>query len=64
MNKIFKKILLFPGALSLFKEARVYLPREEEQLISGETGRFLFFGNRIDMKDYELLDKKEKGSET
>jgi len=47
------------GALSLFKEARVYLPREEEQLITGETGRFLFFGNRIDVKDYELLDEKE-----
>ena len=46
------------GALSLFKKATVYLPRKEEQLINGETGRFLFFGNKIDTKDYQLVDDK------
>jgi len=44
------------GALSLFKDAKVYLPEDEEQLINGETGRFLFFGNKIDTKSYKLID--------
>jgi hydroxyacylglutathione hydrolase len=44
------------GAISLFKEAQVYLPREEEQVINGETGRFLFFGNKIDVKSYKIVD--------
>jgi glyoxylase-like metal-dependent hydrolase (beta-lactamase superfamily II) len=33
-----------------------YLPEDEEQLINGETGRFLFFGNKLDSKSYNLLD--------
>jgi len=44
------------GAISLFKDARVYLPKDEEQLINGETGRFLFFGNHLEVKNYKLLD--------
>lgn len=44
------------GAISIFKDAKVYLPEDEEQLINGETGRFLFFGNRLDTKDYKKLD--------
>jgi glyoxylase-like metal-dependent hydrolase (beta-lactamase superfamily II) len=44
------------GAISLFKDAKVYLPEDEEQLINGETGRFLFFGNKLDTKSYTLLD--------
>jgi hydroxyacylglutathione hydrolase len=44
------------GALSLFKDGMVYLPEDEEQLINGETGRFLFFGNKIYTKSYKLLD--------
>jgi hydroxyacylglutathione hydrolase len=44
------------GAISLFEDATVYLPEDEEQLINGETGRFLFFGNKIDTKSYKLLD--------
>ena len=46
------------GALSLFRDAKVYLPEQEEQLVNGETGRFLFFGNKIDVKDYELINDK------
>lgn len=46
------------GALSLFSNAKVYLPREEEQLINGKTGRFLFFGNKLSVNEYELLDDK------
>jgi hydroxyacylglutathione hydrolase len=44
------------GAISLYKNAQVYLPKEEEQLINGETGRFLFFGNKLDVKSYKLID--------
>jgi glyoxylase-like metal-dependent hydrolase (beta-lactamase superfamily II) len=44
------------GALSLFKNATVYMYKDEEQMINGETGRFLFFGNRIDTGEYTLLD--------
>lgn len=43
------------GALSLFPHANVYLSRQEEQMINGETGRFLWFGNRLDREDYKLL---------
>jgi hydroxyacylglutathione hydrolase len=46
------------GALSLFKDATIYLPEQEEQLINGETGRFLFFGNKIVTKDYKLIDDR------
>lgn len=46
------------GAISVFKNAKVYLPEDEEQLINGETGRFLFFGNKLDVEDYILLDDK------
>lgn len=44
------------GAISLFKDARVYLPEDEEQVINGETGRFLFFGNHLNVENYKLLD--------
>jgi len=44
------------GAISLFKNAQVYLAKDEEQVINGETGRFLWFGNKIDVKSYKLLD--------
>jgi hydroxyacylglutathione hydrolase len=44
------------GAISLYKNAKVYLPEDEEQVINGETGRFLFFGNKLDVKSYKLID--------
>jgi len=44
------------GGLKLFDNAEVYLPENEEQLINGETGRFLWFGNQIATKTYKLLD--------
>jgi len=46
------------GGISLFDKAVIYLPKEEEQVINGETGRFLWFGNKIDTKDYKLLNDK------
>ena len=32
--------------------------KNEEQMINGETGRMLWIGNRIDTKQYSLLDEK------
>ncbi len=46
------------GGISLFDKAVIYLPKEEEQVINGETGRFLWFGNKIDTKNYKLLNDK------
>ena len=46
------------GGLSLFKNAAVYMHKNEEQMINGETGRMLWIGNRIDTKQYSLLDEK------
>ena len=46
------------GGISLFDKAVIYLPKEEEQVINGETGRFLWFGNHIDTKNYKLLTDK------
>jgi len=43
-------------ALPLFPHAEVYLSRQEEQMINGETSRFFVFGNKISRKDYQLLD--------
>lgn len=46
------------GGITLFDKAVVYLPGDEEQLINGETGRFLWFGNKIDTENYKLLKDK------
>ncbi len=47
------------AALKLFKNATVYLSRQEEQLLIGRKYRFLFFGNKIDAKEYSLLDDQQ-----
>ena len=48
------------AAIKLFKNAKIYLSRQEEQLINGETSRFFsIIGNKIDTKDYELLEDQQ-----
>lgn len=42
------------GAISLFKNADVYLSKEEEQLINGTTRRLFIFRNSLNC-DYQLL---------
>ena len=43
------------GGVDLFKNAKVYLPEEEKQLVNGETHRFfIFYDNKLDC-DYELI---------
>lgn len=46
-------------ALNLFKNAEIYLSNKEEQMINGQTSRFLFFGNSIDISKYKLLEDKQ-----
>lgn len=47
------------AALSLFKNAEVYLSKQEEQLLTGEKYRFLFFGNTIGAKEYTLIEDQQ-----
>ena len=48
------------AALSVFKNATIYLAREEEQMINGKTAKMLFFHNKLSRKDYTLLDDGQK----
>lgn len=47
------------AALPLFKNAKVYLSRREEQMINGKTAKMLFFHNKIATKSYILLDDQQ-----
>jgi len=46
-------------ALKLFKNAEIFLSGKEEQMINGQTSRFLFFGNSIDNSKYNLLENNQ-----
>ena len=47
------------GALKLFRNARIYLSKDEEQMINGHKTKLLFFHNRLYTKDYTLLDDEQ-----
>jgi glyoxylase-like metal-dependent hydrolase (beta-lactamase superfamily II) len=47
------------GALSLFKKAKLYMSKEEEQMINGQKSKFRCFGNSISRTDYTLLEDRE-----
>jgi glyoxylase-like metal-dependent hydrolase (beta-lactamase superfamily II) len=48
------------AAIKLFTNAKIYLSEQEEQLINGNTARFYsIVGNKIDTKNYELLEDKQ-----
>ena len=47
------------AALSIFKNAKVYLSDEEEKLLTGKANRFLIFGNTIDCDHYNLFEDRE-----
>jgi glyoxylase-like metal-dependent hydrolase (beta-lactamase superfamily II) len=44
------------AALSLFKNAKVYMSRDEEQMINGTTAKMMFYHNSIPTKNYTLLE--------
>ena len=48
------------AALSVFSNAKIYLSRDEEQMINGKTSKMMFFHNSISRKDYSLLDDNQK----
>ncbi|MFC2151466.1 MBL fold metallo-hydrolase [Bacteroidota bacterium] len=47
------------ASVPLFKNAEVYLSKQEEQLLTGETSRFLFFGNKIECENYNLVEDNQ-----
>ena len=44
------------AALPIFKNATIYLARDEEQMINGKTAKMMFFHNKLSRKDYTLLE--------
>jgi glyoxylase-like metal-dependent hydrolase (beta-lactamase superfamily II) len=47
------------GALSLFDKAKLYMSKEEEQMINGTKSKWLWFGNSIPRTDYTLLNDRQ-----
>jgi glyoxylase-like metal-dependent hydrolase (beta-lactamase superfamily II) len=47
------------GALNLFGKAKLYMAKEEEQMINGKKSKFLWFGNSIPRTDYILLEDRQ-----
>jgi len=47
------------AALKLFKNARTYISRPEEQMLNGQKSKFLFFSNHIYPKEYSLLEDQQ-----
>jgi len=47
------------AGLKLFKNAKVYLSRDEEQMINGKTARMMNSHNKIDTKAYILLNDQQ-----
>lgn len=47
------------NGLSLFPNAIVYISKQEEQMINGETSRFLFFGNTLSNRKYNTIEDNQ-----
>jgi metallo-beta-lactamase class B len=47
------------GALGLFDKAKLYISKEEEQMINGKKSKFLWLGNSLSRTDYSLLDDRQ-----
>ncbi len=47
------------AALKLFKNAKIYLAKEEVHMMNGDKSKFLWFGNDIKTKDYITLDDQQ-----
>ena len=47
------------GALGLFDKAKLYMSKEEEQMINGKKSKILWIGNAIPRTDYTLLEDRE-----
>jgi glyoxylase-like metal-dependent hydrolase (beta-lactamase superfamily II) len=47
------------AGLRLFKNADIYISKQEEQLLNGKKSRFFIFGNKIDSEKYKLIDDQQ-----
>jgi len=47
------------ASIPLFKTASLFISKQEEQMINGETERALIFSNGIDRTDYKTLNDNE-----
>jgi glyoxylase-like metal-dependent hydrolase (beta-lactamase superfamily II) len=47
------------GALDLFDKAKLFMSKEEEQMINGKKSKFLWFGNSSSRADYTLIEDRE-----
>jgi len=47
------------AGISLFKNASIYISKQEEQLLNGKKSRFFLFGNKIDSKSYNLIEDQQ-----
>ena len=47
------------GALGLFGKAKLYMSKEEVQMINGTKSKFLWFGNSISRTDFILLEDRQ-----
>ena len=47
------------AALPLFKNAKVYMSRQEELMLTGAKQKIPFYSNSISRKDYNLLEDKQ-----
>ena len=47
------------GALGLFGKAKLYMSKEEVQMINGTKSKFIIFGNSISRTDYILLEDRQ-----
>jgi len=47
------------AGISLFKNAIIYISKQEEQLLNGEKSRFFLFGNKIDSDKYKLVEDQQ-----
>ena len=48
------------ASLSTFSNAKIYLSRDEEQMINGKTAKMMFMHNHLSRKDYTLVDDGQK----
>jgi glyoxylase-like metal-dependent hydrolase (beta-lactamase superfamily II) len=47
------------AALSMFGKAKLFMSRDEEQMINGKTSKMMFYHNSISRNDYNLLDDQQ-----
>jgi len=47
------------GALGLFEKSKLYMSKEEEQMINGKKSRSFWFNNSLSRTDYTLLEDRQ-----